>query len=120
MKQYVAGTDMKYSWNIFKELPDVNFFRVGINGRSEVFMTLDNSVGFYSVQPFCPDHDMNFIDSIDMLWRGKDQDESSVCKALFTRGICFAETGIRYKFDNREELKRDYFIAKLANLSTRR
>jgi len=111
---------VKLSWNILKELPEANFFQIGINGWTEVFITLDNSVGFYSVQPFCPDHDMNFIDFIDILWRGKQQDESRIYAAFLMRGVCFAETGMRYKFEEREDLKRDYFIAKLAKLSTRR
>jgi len=108
------------SWNIFKELPEMNFFQVGINGRTEVFITLDNSVGFYSIQPFCPDHDMNFIDFIDILWRGKREDENRVYGAFAMRGVCFAETGMRYKIEDHKQLKRDYFIAKLAKLSTRR
>jgi len=120
MKQYFAGPDMKYSWNILKEMPDVNFFQVGINGSTEVFVTLDNSVGFYSIQPFCPDHDMNFIDFIDILWRGKTEDENRVYGAFLLRGLCFAESGMRYKFDDREDFKRDYLISKLAKISTRR
>jgi hypothetical protein len=106
-------------WDIIKELPNVNFFEVGINGKAEIFITLDNSVGFYSIQSFCPANDMMLIDYIDHLYRGKFSDECDIYRTFLKQGVCFAETGKRYKITDYEDLKKDYFIADIAGLSTR-
>ena len=119
MKQYVAGEDMIYSWNIFKELPDANFFKVGIAGKDKVFVTLDNSVGFYGIQPFCPNHNMEYIDFIDILRKDCDVDREFVHRVFIGRDVCFPETGMRYKFSVREDLKKDYLITKIARITAR-
>lgn len=110
---------MKRHWRLIKELPNISIFEVGINGRAEVFMTLDNSIGFYSIQSFCPANDMMFIDYIDKLYRGKFSDECNIHRTFLQRGICFAETGKRYRITDYEDLKKDYLIADIAGLSTR-
>ena len=119
VKRYITGRGMRFSWDIQKECPDFKYFRVGIGyTKTEVFATLENSLGFHSIQHFCPNHDMHNIESIEVIGE-KDFCiiDSAFCGGL---GICFAETGLRYSFKERDKLKEDYFIVKLAGITTRR
>lgn len=108
-------------WSIFEELPDLKFFIVTLTNKKLVCATLDNSVSFYGIQLFCPEQNMNLIEAIDILDPNNLGAANYIRRAFIsTEGICFVETGMRYSSKDRDRLKIDYLISKIAGISTRR
>lgn len=112
---------------IAKTLPDLTFFIVrgewndkfksnfmtwDMNKpKSRIFCTLEGSLSMRSVNPFLYKNGQLY--SIDFWNSGCD---NSIAWEMGGPGICFAETGKIYRNNDFEELKRDYYIAKLSGI----